>query len=53
MGTNYCEFKLPTLTFFAHQVTENGVETSEEKVGAIRNTLTPRMPVTRSFLGLA
>ena len=32
-----CEFRLPRLTFFCHQVTQNGVEPSEEKVAAIRN----------------
>ena len=29
-----CEFRLQRLTFFGHQVTQNG---SEEKVAAIRN----------------
>ena len=26
-----CEFRLPRLTFFAHQVTQNGVEHSERR----------------------
>ena len=26
-----CEFRLPRLTFFAHQVTQNGVEPSERR----------------------
>ena len=31
-----CEFRLPRLTFFGHQVTQNGVETSEEKVAGMQ-----------------
>ena len=27
-----CEFRLPRLTFFAHQVTQNGVEPSERRL---------------------
>ena len=37
-----CEFRLPRLTFFGHQVTQNGVEPSEEKVAAIRNADPPQ-----------
>ena len=32
-----CEFRLQRLTFFGHQVTQNGLQPSEEKVAAIRN----------------
>ena len=46
MGTNKCEFELPRLTLFGHQVTQNGVETGEERVTAIQNTHPPRMPAT-------
>ena len=49
-----CEFRLPRLTFFGHQVTQNRVEPSEEKVAAIRNTDPPQnTSEARSFLGLA
>ena len=49
-----CEFRLPRLTFFGHQVTQNGVEPSEEKVAAVRNADPPQnASEARSFLGLA
>ena len=49
-----CEFRLPRLTFFGHQVTQNRVEPSEEKVAAIRNADPPQnASEARSFLGLA
>ena len=49
-----CEFRLPRLTFFGHQVTQNGVEPSEEKVAAIGNADPPEnASEARSFLGLA
>ena len=49
-----CEFRLPRLTFFGHQVTQNGVEPSEEKVAAIQNADPPQnASEARSFLGLA
>ena len=49
-----CEFRLPRLTFFGHQVTQNGVEPSEEKVAVIRNADPPQnASEARSFLGLA
>ena len=48
------ELRLPRLTFFGHQVTENGVEPSEEKVAAIRNADPPQnASEARSFLDLA
>ena len=37
-----CEFRLPRLTFFGHQVPQNGLEPSEEKVAAIRNADPPQ-----------
>ena len=49
-----CEFRLRRLTFFGHQVTQNGLEPSEEKVAAIRNADPPQnASKARSFLGLA
>ena len=49
-----CEFRLRRLTFFGHQVTQNGLESSEEKVAAIRNADPPQnASKARSFLGLA
>ena len=49
-----CEFRLPRVTFFGHQVTQNGLETSEEKVATIRNADPPQnASEARSFLGLA
>ena len=52
-GDKY-EFRLPRLTFFGHQVTQNGVEPSEETVAAIRNADPPQnASEARSFLGLA
>ena len=49
-----CEFRLPRLTFFGHQVTQNGVQLSEEKVAAIQNSDPPQnASEVRSFLGLA
>ena len=48
-----CEFRLPRLTLFGHQVTQNGVEPSEEKVAAIRNPDPPQhASEARSFLGV-
>ena len=49
-----CEFRLPRLTFFGHQVTQNGLEPSEEKVAAIWKA-DPRQNASeaRSFLGVA
>ena len=54
MNGDKCEFRLTRLTFFGHQVTQNGVEPSEEKVAAIRNTDPPQNAIeAQSFLGLA
>ena len=48
-----CEFRLPRLTFFGHQVIQNGVEPSEKKVAAIRNAdPSQNASEARSFLGL-
>ena len=48
-----CEFRLPRLTFFGHEVTKKGVEPSEEKVAAIRHADRPQnASEARSFLGL-
>ena len=49
-----CEFGLPRLTLFGHQVTQNGVEPTEEKFAAIRNADPPQNATeARSFVGLA
>ena len=49
-----CEFRLPRLIFFDHQVTQNGGEPSEEKVAAIRNADPPQNASgARSLLDLA
>ena len=50
------EFTLPRLTFFGHQVTQNGVEPSEEleKVAAIQNADPPQnASEAQLFTGLA
>ena len=50
---NECEFRLPRLTFFGHEVTHNGVKPSEEKIAAILNADPPQnASEVRSFLGL-
>ena len=52
MGTNASSGY--RLTFFGHQVTQNGVEPSEEKVAAIWNADPPQnASEARSSLGLA
>ena len=48
-----CEFRLPRLTFFGHEVTQKGVEPSDEKVAAIQHADPPQnASEARSFLGL-
>ena len=41
LNEDKCEFRLPRLTFFGHEVTQTGVEPSEEKVAAIRQAGPP------------
>ena len=48
-----CEFRLPKLTFFGHELTKKGVNPSEEKVTAIRDAKPPKdASEVRSFMGL-
>ena len=48
-----CQFYLPKLTFFGHNLSRSGISPSEEKVSAIRNALPPQnVSEVRSFLGL-
>ena len=54
LNEDKCEFRLPRLTFFGHEVTRTGIELSEEKVAAIRRAGPPQnVSEARSFLGLA
>ena len=54
LNEDKCEFRLPRLTFFGHEVTRTGIEPSEEKVAAIRQAGPPQnASEARSFLGLA
>ena len=49
-----CKFRLTRLTFFGHEVTQTGVEPSEETVAAIRPAGPPQnVSEARSFLGIA
>ena len=46
-----CQFRLPKLTFFWHDLSRSGVQPSEEKVAAIRNAEPPQnASEVRSFL---
>ena len=47
-----CQFRLPKLTFFGHDLSRSGVQPSEEKVAAIRNAEPQNPSEVRSFLGL-
>ncbi len=48
-----CEFRLPSLTFFGHDISENGVRASAEKIDAITEASVPTTAAeVRSFLGL-
>ena len=48
-----CQFRLPKLTFFGHNLRKQGISPSEEKVSAIQNAKPPQNSVqVRSFLGL-
>ena len=49
-----CQFKLPKLTFFGHDLSSKGISPNEEKVAAIQNAKSPKSATeVRSFLGLA
>ena len=48
-----CQFRLPKLTFFRHDLSKNRVAPSEEKVAAVQNVKPPKnVAKVRSFLGL-
>lgn len=48
-----CEFRLPKLTFFGHDLGREGISPSEEKVASVLNTRAPEtVAEVRSFLGL-
>ena len=48
-----CQFRLPKLTFFGHDLSKQGISPSEEKVSAIQNaTPLQNTAEVRSFLGL-
>ena len=48
-----CQFRLPKLTFFGHNLSKQGISPSEEKVSAIQNAKPPQNTAeVRSFLGL-
>ena len=48
-----CQFTLPKLTFFGHDLSKQAISPSEEKVSAIQNAKPPQNTAdVRSFLGL-
>ena len=48
-----CQFRLPKLTFFGHDLSSKGISPNEEKVAAIQNAKAPQTTAeVRSFLGL-
>ena len=54
LNEDKCEFRLPRLTFFGHEVTQKGVEPSDEKVAAIQHADPPQnASEARSFLDLS
>ena len=53
LNADKCQFRLPKLTFYRHDLSRSGVSPSEEKVMAIRNAKAPQnSSEIRSFLGL-
>ena len=53
LNARKCQFRLPKLTFFGHDLSKNGVAPSEEKVAAVQNAKPPKnVAEVRSFLGL-
>ena len=48
-----CQFRLPKLTFFGHDLSKQGISPSEEKMSANQNAKPPQNTTeVRSFLGL-
>ena len=53
LNADKCQFRLPKLTFYRHDLSRSRVSPSEEKVTAIRDAKTPQnSSEIRSFLGL-
>ena len=53
LNAGKCEFRLNKLEFFGHEITQNVVKPSEEKIGDIRDAEAPRnSSEVRSFMGL-
>ena len=53
LNARKCQFRLPKLTFFRHDLSKNGVAPSEEKVAAVQNAKPPKnVAGVRSFLSL-
>ena len=53
LNARKCQFILPKLTFFGHDLSKNGVAHNEEKVAAVQNAKPPKnVAEVRSFLGL-
>ena len=53
LNGNKCQFRLPKLTFFGHDLSRQGVAPSEEKVAAILNASPPQDALqVRSFVSL-
>ena len=53
LNADKCQFRLPKLTFYGHDLSRSGVSPSEEKVMAIRDAKAPQnSSEIRSFLGL-
>ena len=53
LNENKCQFRLPKLTFFGHDLSSKGIAPSEEKVSAVQSAKPPQSTAeVRSFLGL-
>ena len=53
LNADKCQFRLPKLTFYGHDLSRSGVSPSEEKVTAIRDAKAPQnSSEISSFLGL-
>ena len=53
LNAKKCQFRLPKLTFFGHDLSKQGILPSEERVSAIQNAKPPQNTAeVRSFLGL-
>ena len=53
LNASKCQFRLPKLTFFGHDLSCDGVSPNEEKVAAVKDAKPPKNAAeVRSFLGL-